>query len=110
MNLAKWNDWQTTLSIPEEEGGMAATVASFVALAAAPVVIVIKLEKACEFELTPAFRASMRIRIREKDYKATMTHVVRSWSTPPARGVFERRRHVCSKAPLRLFAAASRSR
>lgn len=72
----KWNDWQATFSIPDEEGGMGATVASLVALAFAPVVIVIKLEKACEFELTPAFRATMRMKIRGKDYAKLHTHVL----------------------------------
>ena len=64
-----WNTWHRTLSIPPEHGGFYATLASFIALAAAPIVIVVKLERAHEFELTPCFRATMRAHMRLQSSK-----------------------------------------
>jgi len=71
-----WNTWQETLSIPEEKGGFYAAVASFTALGVSPIIILFKLGKSSEFEMTPRFRATMRTLIRQRLSYNTQTHVL----------------------------------
>jgi len=74
--LPGWNDWGLTMSIPPEAGGIWASVAALTALAVAPAIIVVKLERAHEFELTPCFRATMRTLVRDMPGNDYMTHVL----------------------------------
>ena len=75
-----WNDWNTTFSIPEEKGGFYASISSIIALVAAPAIIVVKLERTHELELTPCFRATMRTMIRHKPHDWQTSKLYYFWT------------------------------